>query len=190
MQEHSAVCMRHSLQVLSVISLLMTLIGSLFGSTKWYCWLTISATLITTPLAITSAVLLKRRLLVVYIIADFFEIAIKIFFIVKYTFVKLALKEECSRLRSVDIDESCDEWRYTVLNIKNAIIFMGFASALDVMLLVFGFQLFTYLGQVWVPSLQFQFSTTSNPSPTSSTRSEYGTFRRTRMTIERFVSSL
>lgn len=179
MQEHSAVCLQHTVLVGSVISSLMTLIGSMFGSIKWYYWITMAATLITTPLAVWSAVSLKRRLLSIYIALCSLELIFKILFITNYVFIKHRKREECTNLEDDVEPPHCLYWRYDDLNLTNAIVFHSFASIMELVFLIFAVKLVIHLSSDRIDHLKEDGFGMSSMTRSESYHSfTYGTFEK------------
>lgn len=150
MHEHSAVCMQHWLLVGSVVSALVTLIGSLFGSQEWYYWITMGATLITTPLAITASVTLRRRYLWAFIALITVELMLKVIFITNYGFIKRSERERCTNLEEDTPPDDCRAWRYNDLNFTNAIIFHAGGFIMGTTFLIFAVQLLAFIRNDWL----------------------------------------
>lgn len=183
MQEpSSAVCMQHSILVVSCFSALMTLIGSLFGSSKWYCWITVCVTLVSTPLAISGAITLKRSVLVAYCCINVLELILKIIFAVNYARLKHERREECAPFITHSGD--CSFWRMDDLNLTNAIVFNVFSSILQTVLLFFSIKLIRFLATAWIAtSIVWDENSLSYDGRSKSFA--YGTF-----TIKEYVPNL
>lgn len=141
--DSSSACMQHTIITTSVLSTLMTIIGVLFGAFKWYHWLPIPTTSITSLIGIISACTLNYYLLILFALIDGIDFLFKVFIIASFVHRKIEIIENCSPYElAVDAD-NCprDNWRLDSLNITNGMVYCVFSAIVQLILFTFAIYL-------------------------------------------------